>query len=48
VGVLESVTVSEKLDVPLAVGFPERVQFVPEPPIDNHAGSDEPVATVQE
>jgi hypothetical protein len=45
-GVLESVTVREKVDVLGAVGVPEIVQLVPEPPMDNHEGNDEPDATL--
>jgi hypothetical protein len=45
--VVESVTVSEKVEVPAAAGVPEIVQFVPEPPKLNHVGSEEPLVTVQ-
>jgi hypothetical protein len=45
--VLESVTWSEKVEVPVAVGVPESVQLVPEPLNDNQEGSDEPDATLQ-
>jgi hypothetical protein len=45
--VLESVTVRENVEVPAAVGVPETFQLVPEPLIDSHEGSDEPVVTAQ-
>ncbi len=47
VGLVESVTVSEKVNVPAAVGVPLSDQFVPEPPNANHEGSEDPLATVQ-
>jgi hypothetical protein len=46
-GELESATVREKLEVAVAVGVPEIFQLVPEPPIVNQVGKDEPEATVQ-
>jgi hypothetical protein len=47
VGVVESVTVIEKVDEPVSVGVPERVQFVPDPLNVSHDGNVEPLATVQ-
>ena len=44
VGVLESLTLSENVEVPAAVGVPEIVQLVPEPVMDSHDGSVEPDA----
>jgi hypothetical protein len=39
--------VSEKLEVAVAVGVPERLQFVPEPLIVTQVGKLEPLVTVQ-
>ena|SRR5664280_2841302 len=47
VGVLESVSSTEKFEVPVAEGVPASVHVVPELVSDIQDGSDEPEATLQ-